>query len=272
MRASKHLYQSDWSTYNEKACLSHVMQEEQFWVTATSPASPRQTTVSIPCTPRPPMLTYCVERITSLSEWCCARRERESSPRERYLNIESLQAYPYLHRVLRVLPCVCVLKECSVSSALFCLVWRGVGNKQGSSRRTNEHLWDSVMIMGHISDAVSANQLASMTSAVALTGHPSGVSNNSSGLSASGPCPTTIPGSSPMLPTFHFTQEQVACVCEVLQQSGSIERLARFLWSLPPCEPLQKNESVLKAKAIVAFHRWVGLSRRERERESITRH
>lgn len=52
-----------------------------------------------------------------------------------------------------------------------------------------------------------------------------------------------------------FTQEQVACVCEVLQQGGSIDRLARFLWSLPNCEYLQKNESVLKAKAVVAFHR-----------------
>jgi hypothetical protein len=58
-----------------------------------------------------------------------------------------------------------------------------------------------------------------------------------------------------MLPSFGFTQEQVACVCEVLQQSGNIERLGRFLWSLPACEKLHKNESVLKAKAIVAFHR-----------------
>lgn len=55
-------------------------------------------------------------------------------------------------------------------------------------------------------------------------------------------------------PSFGFTQEQVACVCEVLQQSNSIDRLACFLWSLPPCEHLHKNESVLKAKAVVSFH------------------
>jgi len=61
-------------------------------------------------------------------------------------------------------------------------------------------------------------------------------------------------GQSQTSPSFGFTQEQVACVCEVLQQSNSIERLARFLWSLPPCEHLHKNESVLKAKAVVAFH------------------
>ncbi|XP_044735348.1 homeobox protein six1b-like [Chrysoperla carnea] len=57
------------------------------------------------------------------------------------------------------------------------------------------------------------------------------------------------------LPSFGFTQEQVACVCEVLQQAGNVERLGRFLWSLPSCDKLHNNESVLKAKAIVAFHR-----------------
>lgn len=62
-------------------------------------------------------------------------------------------------------------------------------------------------------------------------------------------------GMTPILPSFGFTQEQVACVCEVLQQSGNIERLGRFLWSLPSCDKLHKHESVLKAKAIVAFHR-----------------
>uniref|UniRef100_UPI00398F3BB6 homeobox protein SIX1-like n=1 Tax=Pristiophorus japonicus TaxID=55135 RepID=UPI00398F3BB6 len=58
-----------------------------------------------------------------------------------------------------------------------------------------------------------------------------------------------------MLTSFGFTEEQVACVCEVLQQGGGIERLGRFLWSLPACDHLHKNESVLKAKAAVAFHR-----------------
>lgn len=45
---------------------------------------------------------------------------------------------------------------------------------------------------------------------------------------------------------FHF---------QVLQQAGNVERLGRFLWSLPACDKLHNNESVLKAKAIVAFHR-----------------
>ncbi|XP_014294265.3 homeobox protein SIX2-like [Halyomorpha halys] len=62
-------------------------------------------------------------------------------------------------------------------------------------------------------------------------------------------------GSAQLLPSFGFTQEQVACVCEVLQQAGNMDRLGRFLWSLPACEKLHSNESVLKAKAMVAFHR-----------------
>ncbi|XP_064623110.1 homeobox protein six1-like isoform X2 [Lineus longissimus] len=52
-----------------------------------------------------------------------------------------------------------------------------------------------------------------------------------------------------------FSPEQVACVCEALQQSGNIDRLARFLWSLPPSELLRGSEAVLKARAVVAFHR-----------------
>uniref|UniRef100_A0A1I8JMX1 SIX1_SD domain-containing protein n=1 Tax=Macrostomum lignano TaxID=282301 RepID=A0A1I8JMX1_9PLAT len=46
-----------------------------------------------------------------------------------------------------------------------------------------------------------------------------------------------------------FTQEQVACVCEVMRNSGDMDRLSRLIWSLPPCEQLHRNESVLTAKA-----------------------
>ena len=55
--------------------------------------------------------------------------------------------------------------------------------------------------------------------------------------------------------TLTFSTDQVACVCDALRQSGDIERLARFLWSLPPNELLSGTESVLKARAFVAFHR-----------------
>ncbi|KAM7399272.1 hypothetical protein PAMP_018553 [Pampus punctatissimus] len=53
-----------------------------------------------------------------------------------------------------------------------------------------------------------------------------------------------------------FTAEQVACVCEVLLQSGCMDRLADFLCTLPSSSSSCPGEleSVLKAKAAVAFH------------------
>lgn len=51
-----------------------------------------------------------------------------------------------------------------------------------------------------------------------------------------------------------FSPEQVACVCEALQQGGNVDRLARFLWSLPQSDLLRGNESILKAQALVAFY------------------
>lgn len=45
---------------------------------------------------------------------------------------------------------------------------------------------------------------------------------------------------------FSFNSEQVQCVCEALQQRGDIEKLAAFLWSLPPNELLRGNDTVLR--------------------------
>ncbi|CAG0878910.1 unnamed protein product [Cyprideis torosa] len=64
----------------------------------------------------------------------------------------------------------------------------------------------------------------------------------------------------PMLgfPTLNFSVDQVASVCETLEDSGDIERLARFLWSLPVAHPnvaeLNRCEAVLRARALVAYH------------------
>lgn len=48
------------------------------------------------------------------------------------------------------------------------------------------------------------------------------------------------------LPILNFSPQQVAGVCETLEESGDVERLGRFLWSLPvapaACEALNKNE------------------------------
>ncbi|KAJ2943138.1 hypothetical protein O0L34_g18847 [Tuta absoluta] len=55
----------------------------------------------------------------------------------------------------------------------------------------------------------------------------------------------------------NFNSEQVQCLCEALQQKGDVEKLAAFLWSLPQSELLRGNETVLRARALVAFHRGV---------------
>ena len=59
-------------------------------------------------------------------------------------------------------------------------------------------------------------------------------------------------------PMLAFPPAQVASVCKVLEDSGDIERLARFLWSLPALpailDALANNESLLRARAVVYFH------------------
>lgn len=53
-----------------------------------------------------------------------------------------------------------------------------------------------------------------------------------------------------------FSPEQLACVCEALLQAGNVERLWRFLGAIPPSSDLLRgNETLLKAQAVVAFHR-----------------
>ncbi|XP_059481911.1 homeobox protein six1a [Neocloeon triangulifer] len=52
-----------------------------------------------------------------------------------------------------------------------------------------------------------------------------------------------------------FSSDQIACICEALQQAGDTSKLTSFLWSLPPTELLRGHEAVLRARACVAFHR-----------------
>ncbi|XP_025835403.1 homeobox protein SIX1-like [Agrilus planipennis] len=47
----------------------------------------------------------------------------------------------------------------------------------------------------------------------------------------------------------------VQCMCEALNKRGDVERLATFLWSLPESELARESESLLRAQAIVAFHK-----------------
>ncbi|GBL71624.1 hypothetical protein AVEN_150826-1, partial [Araneus ventricosus] len=60
---------------------------------------------------------------------------------------------------------------------------------------------------------------------------------------------------STMLPSFGFTQEQWHASARSCNSPGNM-RLGRFpLGHFPACEHSQKNESVLKGKIAVAFHR-----------------
>ncbi|KAG7479590.1 homeobox protein SIX5-like [Solea senegalensis] len=53
-----------------------------------------------------------------------------------------------------------------------------------------------------------------------------------------------------------FSTDQVSCLCEALLQAGNVDRLWRFLSTIPPSsELLRGNETILKAQALVAFHR-----------------
>ncbi|XP_043120766.1 homeobox protein SIX5 [Puntigrus tetrazona] len=53
-----------------------------------------------------------------------------------------------------------------------------------------------------------------------------------------------------------FSTDQVACLCEALLQAGNVDRLWRFLSTIPPsADLLRGNETMLKAQALVAFHR-----------------
>nr|XP_057918379.1 homeobox protein SIX3b [Doryrhamphus excisus]XP_057918380.1 homeobox protein SIX3b [Doryrhamphus excisus] len=60
------------------------------------------------------------------------------------------------------------------------------------------------------------------------------------------------------LPGLYFSAAQIAGVCETLEETGDIERLARFLWSLPMTadgrDSISENESVQRARAVVAYH------------------
>lgn len=55
-----------------------------------------------------------------------------------------------------------------------------------------------------------------------------------------------------------FSSEQITKVCETLEECGDIERLSRFLWSLPNSPDvhdfMNANEAVLRARAVVAYH------------------
>ncbi|KAF5406253.1 hypothetical protein PHET_00222 [Paragonimus heterotremus] len=57
---------------------------------------------------------------------------------------------------------------------------------------------------------------------------------------------------------FSFIPQEIIHVCQTFEETGDIERLSRFLWSLPLntslWEVLNRSEVILRARALVAFH------------------
>ncbi|CAI5452088.1 unnamed protein product [Caenorhabditis angaria] len=70
-----------------------------------------------------------------------------------------------------------------------------------------------------------------------------------------GPAPNLFPP--PTSPTTsNLTSDQIVKTCEQLEESGDVDRLARFLWTIPPAQAqdVVSNEVVLRARALVCFH------------------
>ena len=59
------------------------------------------------------------------------------------------------------------------------------------------------------------------------------------------------PGGLPVLPTLNFSVAQVAAVCETLEESGDIERLGRFLWSLPVAHPNMEELNQVRSSQVL---------------------
>ncbi|GIX88873.1 homeobox protein SIX4 [Caerostris darwini] len=130
----------------------------------------------------------------------------------------------------------------------------------GTTNRRTAPVIHSGSIQGRSGISGTPNGTSSSNCGVDYTtNNNSDSSNRTSSGGSTEYCPTKSPSSklNDMLSgqNLTFSSEQVACMCEALQQAGNIERLGRFLWSLPPSELLRGNESVLRAQALVAFHR-----------------
>lgn len=50
-----------------------------------------------------------------------------------------------------------------------------------------------------------------------------------------------------------FTIEQIVCICQVLQKAD-LQKLEKFVYTLPADRKLAKNELILRARAIAAYH------------------
>ncbi|XP_063719689.1 homeobox protein six1-like [Symsagittifera roscoffensis] len=56
------------------------------------------------------------------------------------------------------------------------------------------------------------------------------------------------------VPPFSFNPEQTACICHVMEISNEMTKLEKFMWNIPALDMFQQNESVIRAKAHLAYN------------------
>ncbi|CAG2109872.1 unnamed protein product [Medioppia subpectinata] len=53
---------------------------------------------------------------------------------------------------------------------------------------------------------------------------------------------------------FPYSEQQIACVCQAMQQADKIKKLEEFMGSLPSNDQIMRNEEMLRVRAAVAFN------------------
>ena len=116
----------------------------------------------------------------------------------------------------------------------------GESNHSGSPPTSNTSTPISTPVAGNPPPGHILQSPFAAVAALAASSAGSGVSPAGNGGPAAAAAYSSLllhPAGLPMLPTLNFSVSQVAAVCETLEESGDIERLGRFLWSLPVAHP-----------------------------------
>lgn len=167
--------------------------------------------------------------------------------------IENVATAPNVAAVDRELdPMVVVESNINVVTAQVTTVSGITGNGNAAAQDNNEN--------GTVTAATTATANVSVIQEVLHSVHSHPVvtlgvdQNHRQQIATSGNNNVQDSGSSPSANILSFSTEHVECVCEALRQEGNMDGLAKFLWTLPMDDRLQRNETVLRAKAAVAAH------------------
>ncbi|XP_031641211.1 protein sine oculis [Contarinia nasturtii] len=110
--------------------------------------------------------------------------------------------------------------------------------------RKTESDFENSRLIDSMSNRETDNQSQAYAVSPSLVLSPNGQSTSSSG----------IFNSEMGRKTFDFSPDHIVCLCEALQQKGDIDKLAQLLYNLPKSELVRPNDSILRARAVVAYH------------------